>query len=282
MGNELDVPLQAVMPAGPQLALIALTGLGAIAVWVYAILESRRRRDLVPVFVVAGSGLAVWYEALGDAMAKVYYSEQGQLTWVHAFGRDIPVFIGLLYFWYMSLGALWLLRASRHGVPAKRWWRAWGGYLAFAITLEMVVAGGTATPAGAPWQYYGHQAFMVFGVPFFTPFTYVSIDVAIALGVIGALRVLPRGRQWLLVALVPMLMVAGHAMTALPSALAVNTTDNPILLHLGALGSAAFAVLLAYLAGLVFRNPWPPNAPAEAVESNSASNSPIGVAGRAG
>jgi hypothetical protein len=263
MGQEPDVPIQAVMPAGPQMALIILTGLGALAVWVYAIAESRRRRDLVPVFVVAGAGLAVWYEALGDAMAKVYYSEQGQLVWVHAFGRDIPVFIGLLYFWYMSLGTLWLLRASRNGVPAKQWWRAWGGYLVFAIVLEMVVAGGAATPTGAPWQYYGNQAFVLFRVPFFTPLTYVSIDVAIALGVIGVLQVLPRGKQWMLVALVPMFMVCGHAMTALPSALALNTTDDPILQHLGALGSGALAVLLAYVAGLVFRRPWPSVAPAD-------------------
>jgi hypothetical protein len=49
--------------------------------------------------------------------------------------------------------------------------------------------------------------------------------VAIALGVLGALRVLPRSRQWLLIALVPMLMTAGHAMTALTSALGAQTSD---------------------------------------------------------
>lgn len=257
MFTDPEVPVHAVMPAWPQLALITLTGLGAIAVWIYAIVESRRRHDLVCVYVVAGAGLSVWYEALGDAMAKVYYSEQGQLTWVHAFGRDVPVFIGLLYFWYMSLGTLWLLRATRNGVSARRWWQAWGGYLIFAIALEMVVAGGLATPAGAPWQYYGNQGFMLFGTPIFTPFTYVSIDVAIALGVLGVLRVLPRNRQWLLIALVPMFMAAGHAMTALPSALALNTTSDPILAHFGALGSGAFAVLLSYVASLVVRKPWP-------------------------
>jgi hypothetical protein len=268
MGHETDVPLQAVMPATAQTVLIVLTGLGALAVWAYAVAESRRRRDLVCVYVVAGSGLAVLYEALGDSMAKVYYSEQGQLTWVHAFGRDIPAFIGLLYFWYMSLGTLWLLRAAPAGVPASRWWKAWGGYLGFAIALEMVVAGGLATPTGAPWQYYGNQGFMLFGTPFFTPFTYVSIDVAIAVGVLTVLRVLPRNRRWLLVALVPMFMVAGHAMTALPSALALHSTDSPLLAHLGALGSGTFAVILSYVASLIFRRPWTPGgeAPAAQVE----------------
>ena len=258
-----DIPLNAVMPAGAQLALTVATGLAAIAVWVYAIAESRRRRDLVPVFVVAGSGLAVWYEALGDSMAKVYYSEHGQWVWVHAFGRDIPAFIGLLYFWYMSLGTLWLLRASQHGVSAREWWRNWTGYLVFAIALEMAAAHGLNTPTGAPWQYYGNQGFMLLGVPFFTPFTYVSIDVMIALGVLLILRVLPTSQHWIVLPATPMLMVAGHAMTALPSALALNTTDSALLAQLGALGSGAASVLLAYVASQAFRAPWPPNARAD-------------------
>jgi hypothetical protein len=90
MGVDPEVPVQALIPATAQTALIVLTGLGFVAVWVYAIVESRRRRDLVPVLVVAGAGLAVFYEALGDSMAKVHYAEQGQLTWIHAFGRGIP------------------------------------------------------------------------------------------------------------------------------------------------------------------------------------------------
>jgi hypothetical protein len=262
MGVDPEVPVQALMPATAQTALIVLTGLGFIAVWFYAITESLRRRDLVPVFVVAGAGLSVFYEALGDSMAKVYYAEQGQATWIHAFGRDIPVFIGLLYFWYMSLGTLWLLRAARHGVTARRWWSCWGGYLAFAITLEMVVAGGFANAQGAPWIYYGKQAFMVFGVPFFTPWTYVSIDVAIATGVLALVHFLPRRQQWLILPAVPMLMVCGHAMTALPSALALNSTDNTVLLHLGALGSAGFALLLSYACSLAFRRPSSTDGPA--------------------
>jgi hypothetical protein len=59
-----------------------------------------------------------------------------------------------------------------------------------------------------------------------------------------------------------MLMVCGHAMTALPSALALNTTDNTVLLHLGALGSAGFALLLSYACSLAFRRPWSPDGPA--------------------
>jgi len=256
MLGDPALPLDKLMPSGAQTVLIILTGLGALAIWRYAIRESRRRRDLVPVFIVIGAGLSIFYEPLGDEISKVYYTERGQETWISAFGRDIPVFIGLLYFWYMSVGALWLLRASRRGVTARRWWTTWAGFLAFALTLEMVVAGLVADDSGAPWIYYGDQAFMVLDVPFFTPWTYVSINVAIATGVVALVRVLPRRQHWLLVPCVPMFMLAGHAMTAFPSALAMHSTDDDVLLHLGGGGAGAGARILSHVCSLAFRKPW--------------------------
>lgn len=253
---DVAVPSDQVMPGGAQTAFILLAGAAAVVVWIYAVRESRRRGDWVPVFIVAGSGLSVFYEPLGDIISKVYYTEQDQLTWINAFGRDIPVFIGLLYFWYMSLGALWLLRACYRGVSAREWWTRWVGYLVFALALEFVAAGLLDTADGAPWTYYDHQAFMVLDVPFFTPWTYVSIDVAIALGTVTLAHFLPRGQRWIILPATPMLMIAGHATTAFPSALAMHSTDNEPLLHAGALATAGLCVMLAYLASRAFRTPW--------------------------
>jgi len=252
-----DVPTDALMPAAAQVGLTIATGCIAVAVFAYAVVDSRRRRDLIPVYLVLGSGLAVFYEPLGDLLAKVYYPERGQWTWITTFGHGIPMFIGLLYFWYMSLGALWLLRKSAVGVTAKQWWTAWGGYLVFAIALEMVAAKGLSSVTGAPWIYYGHQAFMIANVPFFTPFTYgPSIDTGVALGMLLVMRFLPRRQYWLLLPLVPMTMLAGHLMTAWPSVVTMQSTDNTLLHHLGALGTGAFAVLLSYLGSRAFRAPW--------------------------
>lgn len=72
-------------------------------------------------------------------------------------------------------------------------------------------------------------------------------------------RWLPRRQHWVLLLAVPMLMAAGHLMTALPSALALNSTNNQNLVDLGALGSAACAVLLSDLASRAFRRPWGPD-----------------------
>jgi hypothetical protein len=254
--DETGVPLTQVMPQGAQIGLTIGSGLLVLAVSLYAITESRRRRDLVPVLIVLGSALAIWYEPLGDIIAKVYYTERGQDTWIYAFGRHIPIFIGFNYFWYMSIGALWLLRASKTGVSARKWWTAWGGFLVFATALEMLASKGLATSQGAPWIYYGKQAFVVLRVPFFTPWTYVSIPTAVAAGTVAMARLL-RGRQQVLI--LPgtvMCMVAGHAMTALPSALADYSTNSTLLIDLGGIGSAVFALTLSYVCSLGFRRPW--------------------------
>ena len=253
------VPVDKVMPSGAQTIFIVVSAVLCALMWAYAIRESLRRRDWIPVLVVAGCGAAIFYEPLGDQMAHVYYTERGQISWIHAFGRHIPLFVGLLYFWYMSVGTMWLLRAKRTGVSARRWWTAWGGFLAFALSLEMVSAKGFHYADGAPWIYYGHQAFLITNVPIFTPFSYVSIDIPIALGACAAAHWLPRRMHWLVLPTTPMLMVAGHAMTALPSAVANNSTNSTALLDLGALGTAAFALILSYCASLAFRRPWGPD-----------------------
>lgn len=255
MFDDPTVPVDRLMPADTQTVLIVAMTVMALLMLGYAVSESRRRRDLVPLLIMIGSGLAVFYEPVGDALVQVYYTERGQETWIHAFGRDIPAFIGILYLWYMPAGAMWLLRKSKHGVTPYEWWSRWAAFLAFATFFEMLVLG----VGGETWIYHDQQPFMVLDVPIFTPWTYVSFDVTIAVGTVAMARYLPRRQHWLIVPAVPMLMVAGHAMTSLPEAIAFHGTDDEVLRHLGALGSAGFALIVSYLASLAFRKPWPPD-----------------------
>ncbi|WP_157121210.1 hypothetical protein [Nocardia miyunensis] len=250
---DLPVPSDVPMPHIGQLVLIV--GMSALALLSigYAIVESRRRGDLLLIFLVIGAGLAIPYEALGDSLVHVYYTEHGQITWIHTFGRDIPAFIGILYFWYLPFGAYALLRRASKGVTTRQFWAAWLATLSFCIGFEILV---TET-AGPTWIYYGPQAFVVGDVPFFTPFTYVSFCLGIAAGVAGLERVLPKRQQWLLIPAVPMLMFATQGMTSLPLAVSLHSgTTNHFYLALGALGSGAFAVVLAWIVSLAVRKPW--------------------------
>jgi len=254
--NDPTVPLTAVMPHTTQIVLLVTMILGALASIGYAVSESRRRGDAALIFLLIGSGISIFYEPVGDALVKVYYSEHGQIQWIHAFGRSIPAFIGILYFWYLPIGAYVLLRWSRDGITARRWWITWTGFLAFAVAFEMAV-----TSIGGPaWTYHGPQAFKVFDVPVLTPTTYVSFVLGIGMGVWALVRWLPRRQQWLIVPAVPMLMTASHAATSMPLGIALySNTTNTSLIAIGALGSAGLALTLAYFGSQIFRRPWPEN-----------------------
>lgn len=251
--ETVPVPSDIPMPQTGQTVLIIGMTILALASITYAVVESRRRGDLLLVFLVIGAGLAIPYEALGDALVHVYYTEKGQTTWIHTFGRDIPAFIGILYFWYLPFGAYGMLRKARTGITARQFWASWGSTLAFCIGFEIFV---TAT-AGPTWVYYGPQAFMVGDVPFFTPFTYVSFCFGIAAGVCALERLLPRRQQWLLIPGVPMLMFATQGMTSLPLAVSLES-GNPsdLTLAIGALTTGAFAVAFAWVISLAVRKPW--------------------------
>jgi hypothetical protein len=247
------LPLEQPMPHTAQIVLLIAMSAMALASIGYAVRESRRRGDLVLVFTVIGAGIAIFYEPLGDALVDVYYTEHGQISWIHAFGRSIPAFIGILYFWYLPVSSYVLLRAQKTGMTAKRFWSLWGGFLTFAILFEMFVT----SVGGKAWIYYGPQAFKFFDVPVLTPFTYVSFCVGIGTGVCGLARVLPRRQQWLIVPAVPMLMTASHAATSMPLALALHSgSSSRVAIYAGAIGSALFAIALAQIASLAVRKPW--------------------------
>jgi hypothetical protein len=253
MDHDIPVPFEVPMPQTAQTVLIIAMTVMALISLSYAIYASVRRRDLVHIWLLIGAGLAIPYEALGDNLVHVYYTEQGQIGWVTTFGHSIPAFIGILYFWYLTIYAYLMIRRARTGVSARRFWLEWSGFLSFAIFFEMLV-----TSVGGPtWIYYGPQAFMVGDVPVLTPFTYVSFMVAIAGAFCALERLLPRGRKWLIVPAVPMVMAGSHAAASLPLAVALHSgTTNTTYIAIGAIGTALFAVVLAYVVSLGVRKPW--------------------------
>src|SRR5882762_5314583 len=147
-----QIPRDTVMPATMQTVLIALCATVAAITIVYLLLDARRTRDPLGLYVLVGGALAVLYEPLGDSLVLAYYPEVHQETWISAFGRDIPAFTGLLYFWYMCpyiIGFGWM---ADRGFSTRSWWTMWGAAFSFAAAFEMV-----CMALGHQWLYYGKQ-----------------------------------------------------------------------------------------------------------------------------
>ena len=45
----------------------------------------------------------VLYEPPADIPVSVVYSERRQIGLINLFGRSVPLFVGLLFFWYISV-----------------------------------------------------------------------------------------------------------------------------------------------------------------------------------
>lgn len=240
------VPWDAQMPAGPQALLIALSCvMFVLALW-YVVNETRRRGDWVPVYAFLGGGLVIVYEPLGDILANVLYPEHGQIGWIDLFGRQIPLFIGVLYFWYMSVPALHFLRKVEEGLTSGALWRMYFFTLAIAIGIEMF-----GVSMGA-WIYYGPHPYVVAGVPLWCPVTYSGFLMTISIGLHFMVQTLDRKQHWMILLGLPFFMAGGHMVVSLPAAAALFSTQDPVWIWLGATASIGLSLLLVHFASLTY------------------------------
>src|SRR5687768_13588202 len=144
------------MPAGLQDALLVVLGAGALIAIGVSVMTARRERTPVPILVLLGALLCVAYEPIGDMMVLAYYPEVGQVTWVDLFGREIPLFIGLMYLCYIGPFVLLFDELRRRGFTLRTWWSLWAGTALAIIVIEIVVM-----EIGAAWIYYGPQRTVV-------------------------------------------------------------------------------------------------------------------------
>ncbi len=240
------VPWTAVMPATPQLLLIILSCLMLLLSLWFIKRESQRRGDWVPVYALLGAGLAVIYEPLGDILVSVLYPVPGQVGWISLFGRQVPLFIGVLYFWYMSVPALYFLKRLEQGLTRAALWRLYGFTVALAIGIELF---GVNLHA---WIYYGPQPFVLMGVPLWCPMTYSAFLVTISMGLQLMSKHLDRKHQWLIIFGLPVCMSGGHCAAALPTAAAMFSTSDPVWIAIGGAASFGISLLLVYAMSLVY------------------------------
>jgi hypothetical protein len=250
------------MPHDTQAVLIAGTAAAAVAICLYAIRELWRG-DRIPLFLTLGAFLVVLYEPLGDILLGAYYPEVHQVTVVHAFGRDMPLFIMLMYAPYIVPFVLIFMRMAREGFTRRLWWSLWLGLFVATTAMEMIVM-----QFGHPWLYYGHQPLVIADLPVWVSFTNVTFLFAIAAATYVIATRLDKRHHWLVLPAVPILTVAGHASVALPGAVALTGTGDHALLVLGGLCSIAVAVVISYGLSLAFCNrpAVPAELPADAAE----------------
>ena len=156
-------PTQLVMPADWQLYLAVIFGIFAALSWLYAVQQSMNTRDVVPLLVVAGGGLAILAEAPIDLLGMCYWAENGQWTFYETFGRRIPLITFFSYTTFYGGVVLFLLQRFRSGASYGWIWKWFFIWSFIEFTWEPVPI------HFGVWKYYGAQPFQLFDFPLWWP-----------------------------------------------------------------------------------------------------------------
>jgi hypothetical protein len=223
------------MPAALQTVLLILTGIAAAGVLVWSVLRWVRHRDPLALWVILGTQLAAPYEGLGDRLLHVYYPELGQIGFLYAFGRDVPLFVQLLYLPYIvSFVVFFVRRLQTSGFTTRSWWTTWVLALVSTNVMEMAVL-----QFGPAWTYYGDQPVVVFGIPVWVALTNTTFLFSIATAAYVITARTARRLHWLVVPATVICLAAGHAVIAFPMHLALSGHANPMIIQFISLAIAA-------------------------------------------
>lgn len=213
-------PVEVLMPATAEL-LFTVLGAGPLAVVLaIAIRHIVKGRGPLLLFCLIGGAVASLFEPFVDVMGLVYLPEHGAMGTFSLLGRRMPLFVPIMYPWYIGGLAYLVCRQFESGVTTARVFKLWGTMAVINFVLE---APGLLTHV---YTYYGKQPLNLWGQPLW--WGGVNAFTALVAGalVFGAKRFL--GSGWALAGVVPLIFIAegtSNAGTAWPMYAALNDGD---------------------------------------------------------
>lgn len=146
----------------PQTAELIFTIFGAVPLAVLFAIAIRHiviGRGPLLLFCMVGGAFACLFEPFVDVMGLVYLPAEGAITTFTLLGRTMPLFVPLMYPWYV--GGLGYLASRRfeQGVTVRGVFRLWGIFILVNYALELP---GLLTHV---YTYYGKQPFNLWGHP---------------------------------------------------------------------------------------------------------------------
>jgi hypothetical protein len=262
-------PLDAVMPAAAQDAseFLLATILGTALL--FGVVRYWRIRDSRILASMAAGFVACLLESHSMTMLKFLYPQVGQHVLYTGFGNPVPVFMGLMYsVFFGSANCLYLIRV-RGTMSLRTFTLILGALVCTELALEVV-----CLHVGL-WAYFDDQPFTVGGFP-----VHVAVIVGAMCLAFGAFsRVwfdrVQGVRQFALIIVGPLFLVAVYSAFAFPVAFALDGDGGLAAARLGALLTIAVSFLGAWsvvrvLSGVSVHRPAPVRAARSAVPGKPA------------
>lgn len=234
----------------------AIFGFGLLLTLIYAARTARRVRDVYPFALVLGGGLLCFGEPFVDVLGHCMFPVDDVAPYIDTFGRQIPLYMAPVYFFYFGASFVWTFNRLTRGVTMRKWWQGYAGLAAFGLCFEPIPI------ALGWWTYYGdNQPVRFVNVPMWWGFTNTAADIvtaALMFHLVRRLR-LTGARSLVLVPLVPVAFLGVHTMMAFPIYTALNSTTNLVYTNAALVATIALAVgSIRVVGGLVAdRGPFP-------------------------
>jgi hypothetical protein len=247
----MSVPVYSISD-GLQRWAIVLSAVGAAGSLVFCVRAAVVRRSALPLYLFVGGALAIVIEPFPDVLGHAVFPEVGQIGWVDLLGRRIPMYVGLIYMFFFAPPVLLLLDRFERGISRR-------GY---AALCGVVFAGATGFEWLALhlrlWVHYGEKPYaslLFWGV--------VNSHLIIAVGVIVFVlaRLIPAGRQFVFVILLPPIAVGVHTMGLMAAALGLGSTTSRVAMTVAALVGVVVCATLLWVYSLAVCRPGPAAAP---------------------
>jgi len=188
----------------PKAAELVFTIGGAVPLAIVVVLAVRQLRSgggpLLLCCLIGGLAASL-FEPFVDVLGLVYLTEHGSIHTFTLLGRTMPVFVPVIYPWYIGGFAYLTCRALQRGITRARFVGLWFVFVLINFALE---APGLLTDV---YTYYGRQPFNLWGHPLWWGAANAFTAIAGGSAVFGLTRLFPRG-GWALLGAVPLIFVA--------------------------------------------------------------------------
>jgi hypothetical protein len=211
-------------PDGSSEALLAVFLVLGLASAAYAVILAVRRRDPLPVLMIAGAGVAVFNEATFDVLGHIWYPVNVHPRAFTMLDRPIPLSLVFGYLPFLGLLPVLIARAIDEGVARSRLWALALGIAGANLAIDIL-----GTQLGT-WSYYGDWPLKyIAGSPLVA-----AAPFAIA-GLLAATRSRLTGPRRALVVLIPATgLGATFAGAGWPAFAAMNIAGTPLIVQVAA------------------------------------------------
>jgi hypothetical protein len=229
---------------------IVMGAIAAVALVIALVYFARTRRPTLLLLYLSG-GLLMVFEPMVDTVGACWFPRHHSWVLFTLWGRPMPIWLGLTYFFYfgIGIGAIWML--MRRGVTRMQLWALFGLAMLGDLLLETIVLHTHG------YLYYGHQPLVLAEFPLWWAPVNALIAIVPAAVIYRLEGHLIGFRQWLIVPITITASAAINAAVGWPSWVMINSDLGYLPRQLGGLASFALGVWLmsAVIAWVSPRNP---------------------------